>query len=130
MAKNPESKAKKFVKPKTKSVAVHDADGVITGYDDAPINDPRVEIPERDLAPGRYRWNEDDGRYDPIVKARPGDETTPAALAAIAAGFVHLANNEISMPLDTLKWAMEYRGTQDGKAAIDDAADFDGGSDQ
>ena len=106
-------------KEKTKFVGIHDDEGILTGYETAPIDDPRIEIPERDLEPGRYRFDAADGVYMPLPKKGGKDETTPGALAAIAKGFVYLANNEIPVPLETLKWASEYLSSTDARANFD-----------
>jgi hypothetical protein len=104
---------------KKKNVAIHDENGVITGYEAAALDDPRIEIPEMDLSPGRYRLDAEGGCYLPLAKPADGEGVAPAALTAIALGFKHLAENDVPIPLETLNWVAAHL------ASLDGAGDFD-----
>lgn len=93
-------------------VARLDRSGVLMGYED--IADGSVAtvtdgIPEWvdggdcDLKPGRYRWNPQAGRFEPVKSEKVEAET------AIIEGFRHLRDVEgMTLPAATESWIAEY----------------------
>ena len=103
---------------KTKFVARLGDGGILVGYDEVGIDADGVEVPDRDLAPGRYRWT-----GETFVPCAPPESLAglvgkPTALRAIVLGFEALDRGE-PLPDETRAWIAEQRGTVDMKRSFD-----------
>lgn len=97
----------------TMRVALLDASGVLTGFDDiaqgSVANDANgmpewVEVPDDcDLKAGRYAWDAGAGRFDPIKSAKVDAET---AIIDMFKAVGDLPNFQI--PETTARWIAEY----------------------
>ncbi len=93
-------------------VARLDRSGLLTGYEDiadgskATVTDGMpewVDGGDCDLKPGRYRWDPQAGRFDPVKSGKVDAET------AIIEGFRHLRDVEgMALPVVTESWITEY----------------------
>lgn len=93
-------------------VARLDRSGVLMGYEDMPKGNKAtvtdgmpewVDGGDCDLKPGRYRWNPQAGRFDPVKSDKVDTET------AIIEGFRHLRDVEdMTLPAVTESWIAEY----------------------
>jgi|TARA_Y100000034_G_scaffold28640_2_gene34433 hypothetical protein len=88
---------------KMKQIAVLDGDGVLTGYAEVGLAEDGIEVPERDLAPGKYRW--DGETFQPIRK--PGEDKLSITIGAMAAALIAIRDDGSSaLPQETLDFLL------------------------
>jgi len=103
--------------------AILDAAGVLQGFEKVPKKKwkpaaGRVPVPDDcDLAPGRYRWDGEQGTFVPLAPKGSGDATTVdvPSIHAIALGFASLHNQGLVLHVEALAWLRAYERSLDNK---------------
>lgn len=90
-----------------------DADGVYFGVEyvrELADGDVPVDA-DCDLAPGKYKWNADANRFEPLPRGQ--QKSSPGAVTAERALF-DLISATPNAPASCLAWADNYKKTFDG----------------
>ena len=84
---------------RTKHVAVLDDDGKLIDYAEVNEDADGIEVPERDLDPGRYRW---DGKTFHPIQSKQMDPLG-VTIGALAAALVAIRDADVvPLPQETL----------------------------
>tara|TARA_B100000315_G_C14019659_1_gene338245 strand:- start:19 stop:351 length:333 start_codon:yes stop_codon:yes gene_type:complete len=103
-------------KTPTFNVAVLADDGLLVGYETVEVVGDRIEVPEKDLGTGRYRW--DGETFHPVEPVDPG-LPPPSALRAIYKAFQAIGDQGIVLPDETLAWMKAFSTSTDSRADWD-----------
>lgn len=96
---------------------------VIEGYERMTENEMKrqgrdlYEVPDRDLTPFKYRWDDEAGRWTVLPKKGPARDFNAETVRAFALGFASLQKAGHKFPRETEEWLAWFSATFEGQVA-------------
>jgi len=116
--KGPRARRKKPPAPAVNYAVLEAGTMVLTGFETGAAGKAgklRIEVPaECDLTPGKFKWNAEAARFDPLQVFDAVPEDSPHTLHAIWAGFLSLSLAGHGFPPETETWLFDYGRSIDG----------------